>query len=158
MLAIVRPLQVGILPLVLHCYATLFKHVLARARARARTHTHTQRPIAFFLSGEDVCSRHSSNEITLWPQNNNCHHDLSYCTCYNRASSSRNIFGHKYRSGSEISVCIWWRHSVFVTVISLLCARCLKCRAMAYAASRRPLTAEARGSHPGQSMWDLWWT
>jgi hypothetical protein len=31
-------------------------------------------------------------------------------------------------------------------------------RAMAQAVSRWPLTAEARGSRPGQSMWDLWWT
>jgi hypothetical protein len=28
---------------------------------------------------------------------------------------------------------------------------------MAQAVSRRPLTAEAM-VHPGQSMWDLWWT
>jgi hypothetical protein len=29
---------------------------------------------------------------------------------------------------------------------------------MAQIVSRRPLTAEARGSRPGQSMWDLLWT
>jgi hypothetical protein len=31
-------------------------------------------------------------------------------------------------------------------------------RAMGQAVSRLPPTAEARGSIPGQSMWDLWWT
>jgi hypothetical protein len=40
----------------------------------------------------------------------------------------------------------------------LLYAKTLNGRAMAQAVSRRPLTTEARGSVPGKSMWDLWWT